>query len=208
MESDAFDIRRIDVGEDMSVWVPVAPASEDDPPAPSDPGPPKRAWRVPPAGLALGGALAFAALLRIGATPAGLLAAGVLAVLAVLAIIDADVRLLPNRIVLPAIAGVLAWQLAFFPERFAEVVLAGVGAAAFLLLPSLFRRGAMGMGDVKLAALLGAALGAPVAVALAVGSLAAWPVALVLVVRGASVRGATIPFGPFLAFGAAVVLLG
>ena len=77
----------------------------------------------------------------------------------------------------------------------------------FLLLPSLFRRGAIGMGDVKVAALLGAALGAPVAMALAVGSLAAWPVALVLVVRGASVRGATIPFGPFLAFGGAVMLL-
>jgi leader peptidase (prepilin peptidase) / N-methyltransferase len=203
-----FEIRRIDVGGDMSVWVPVAPTGEDDPPAPSDPATSARAWRVPPAGLVLGAALAFAALLRIGATPAGLLAAGVLGVLAVLAFIDADVRLLPNRIVLPAIAGVLAWQLAFFPGRFAEVVLAAVGAAGFLLLPSLFRRGAMGMGDVKLAALLGAALGAPVALALAVGSLAAWPVALVLVIRGASVRGTMIPFGPFLAFGAAVVLLG
>ena len=63
------------------------------------------------------------------------------------------------------------------------------------------------MGDVKVAALLGAALGAPVVLALAVGSLAAWPVALVLVLRRASVRGATIPFGPFLAFGGAVMLL-
>ena len=207
MDPDAFDIRRIDVGEDISVWIPVAPGSGE--PAPPSPDPaPAQNWRVRPAGLALGGALALAALLRVGPTPAGLLAAGVLGVLAVLAVIDLDVRLLPNRIVLPAIAGVLAWQLAFFPEDFVEVVLAAVGAAGFLLLPSLFRRGAMGMGDVKLAALLGAALGAPVAVALAVGSLAAWPVAVVLVARGASVRGATIPFGPFLAFGAAVVLLG
>jgi leader peptidase (prepilin peptidase)/N-methyltransferase len=208
MDSDAFDIRRIDVGEDISVWVPVTPAPESDPGTPPDRGEPARTWRVRPAGLAIGGALALAAVLRIGLTPAGLLAAAVLGVLAVLAVIDLDVRLLPNRIVFPAIAGVLAWQLAFFPEDFAEVVLAAAGAAGFLLLPSLFRRGAMGMGDVKLAALLGAALGAPVAVALAVGSLAAWPVAVVLVARGASVRGATIPFGPFLAFGAAVVLLG
>jgi leader peptidase (prepilin peptidase) / N-methyltransferase len=215
MEPEPFDIRRIDVGRDISVWVPVAAvpttAERVDPEpaaAEPDPGPLERLWRVRPAGVALGAVFALAALVRIGVTPDGLLAAGVLCVLGVLAIIDYEVRLLPNRIVLPAIAAVLAWQLAFFPERFAEAALAAVGAAAFLLLPSLFRRGAMGLGDVKLAALLGAALGAPVAFALAVGSLAAWPVALVLVVRGASVRGATIPFGPFLALGAAVVLLG
>jgi leader peptidase (prepilin peptidase) / N-methyltransferase len=216
MEPEPFSIRRIDVGKDISVWVPVAQAAEAGTSAPPEPAlpaepdspPPERVWRVRPTGLALGGVCALAALLRIGITPEGLLAAGVLGVLGVLAVIDFDVRLLPNRIVLPAIAAVLAWQLAFFPERFAEAALAAIGAAAFLLAPSLFRRGAMGMGDVKLAALLGAALGAPVAFALAVGSLAAWPVALVLVLRGASVRGATIPFGPFLAFGAAVVLLG
>ena len=208
METEAFDIKRIEVAEGVSVWVPVAPVAEGDSATGPDPVAPPPAWRVRRVGLALGGALAVAALLRVGVTPSGLLAAGVLGVLGVLAVIDLEVRLLPNRILLPAIVGVLAWQLAFFPGRFVEVLLAAGGAAAFLLLPSLFRRGAMGMGDVKLGALLGAALGAPVAVALAVGSLAAWPVAVVLVARGASVRGATIPFGPFLAFGAAVVLLG
>lgn len=207
MEPDAFDIRRIDVGKDISVWVPVAPVADGGPPAAPDRGPPARAWRVRPVGVALGAALAFAALLRSGVNPEGMLAAGVLCVLAVLAVIDFEVRLLPDRIVVPAIAVVLAWQLAFLPEHFGEAAVAAVGAAAFLGLPSLLRRGAMGMGDVKLAALMGAALGAPVAVALAVGSLAAWPVALVLVVRRVPVRGATIPFGPFLAFGAAVVLL-
>ena len=206
MDPDAFDIRRIDVNDDISIYVPVTPTADSA--APSDDRATARAWRVRPAALALGGVLAFAALVRIGPTPAGLLAAGVLCVLAVLAVIDLEVRLLPNRILLPALAAVLAWQLAFFPGHFLESLIACVGAAIFLLLPSLFRRGAMGMGDVKLAALLGAALGAPVVIALAVGSLAAWPVALVLVIRGASVRGATIPFGPFLAFGAAVVLLG
>jgi leader peptidase (prepilin peptidase) / N-methyltransferase len=223
MNPDGFDIQRIDVDGSMSVWVPVTPGEAGDPvararedattagsapvPTAGEETPPKR-WRVRPAGLALGGVLAFAALLRVGVAPDGLLAAGVLAVLGVLAVVDLEFRLLPNRILFPALAGVIAWQAAFFPERLLEAVLAAVGAATFLLLPSLFRRGAMGMGDVKLAALLGAVLGAPVAIALAVGSLAAWPVALVLVIRGASVRGATIPFGPFLAFGAAVVLLG
>ena len=207
MDADAVGIHRIDVGEDISVWVQVTQAADADRPPPSDGGASRSTWRVRPAGLALGGALACAALVRVGITPAGLLAAAVLAVLGVLTVIDLDARVLPNRIVLPAIAGVLAWQLAFFPSRFVEVLLAAVGAAAFLLLPCLFRRGAMGMGDIKVAALLGAALGAPVALALALSSLAAWPMALVLVVRGASVRGATIPFGPFLALGGAVMLL-
>ena len=228
MDPDAFDIQRIEVDGSMSVWVPVTPAGKGDPAAPgreslvgedettagcgqasiADEDTQPRRWRVRPAGLALGGLLAFVALLRIGVAPDGLLAAGALGVLGVLAVVDLEFRLLPNRILFPALAAVIAWQVAFLPERLAESALAAVGAAAFLLLPSLFRRGAMGMGDVKLAALLGAVLGAPVAIALAVGSLAAWPVALVLVIRGASVRGATIPFGPFLAFGAAVVLLG
>jgi leader peptidase (prepilin peptidase)/N-methyltransferase len=208
MEPEAFDIKRIEVATGVSVWVPVTPGPGGDSAGAPDPVAAPAAWRVGPAALGVGGALALAALVRIGVTPSGLLAAGVLMVLGVLAVIDLQARLLPNRIVVPAIVAVLAWQLAFFPGRFAEVLLAAGGAAAFLLLPSLFRRGAMGMGDVKLAALLGAALGAPVAVALVVASFACWPAALVLVARGSSVRGATIPFGPFLAFGAAVVLLG
>jgi leader peptidase (prepilin peptidase)/N-methyltransferase len=122
-------------------------------------------------------------------------------------VIDLEVRLLPNRIVGPALAAVLAFQIAFMPEHVVEGVLAGLAAAAFLWVPSLVRPGAMGMGDVKLAGLIGVALGAPVVLALVAGSLAAWPVAVAMVMRGRSVRGATIPFGPFLAFGAAVVVL-
>jgi leader peptidase (prepilin peptidase) / N-methyltransferase len=66
----------------------------------------------------------------------------------------------------------------------------------------------MGMGDVKLGFLLGAALGRDVITALALGSLAALPVALyVFARRGRGAREATLPYGPFLALGAAVVLL-
>ena len=121
MEADAVDIQRIDVGDDISVWVPGAPTAGADPGPAADAGPVGPTWRVRPAALALGGALAFAALVRVGTTPAGILAAAVLAVLGVLAVIDLDSRILPNRIVLPAIAGVLAWQLAFFTDSFVEV---------------------------------------------------------------------------------------
>jgi len=65
----------------------------------------------------------------------------------------------------------------------------------------------MGMGDVKLALLLGAMLGKLVGVGLMVGMLAAMVLAVVLVARhGAAARKMAIPFGPFLAFGAIVAL--
>ena len=220
MDPDALDIRRIDVGGDIEVWVkatpapavddapvPAAPAPDADPASDAEPAPAVRRWQVRPVAVALGTVFGALALLRLGLTPEGVLGAGLLAVLAVLAVIDLEVRLLPNRIVGPALAAVLAFQIAFMPEHVVEGVLAGLAAAAFLWVPSLVRPGAMGMGDVKLAGLIGVALGAPVVLALVAGSLAAWPVAVAMVMRGRSVRGATIPFGPFLAFGAAVVVL-
>ena len=63
------------------------------------------------------------------------------------------------------------------------------------------------MGDVKLALLLGAALGRTVPIALFVGMVAALVPALVLVARhGSAARKMGIPFGPFLALGAVVAL--
>jgi leader peptidase (prepilin peptidase)/N-methyltransferase len=194
MPADADAVRRIDVGDGLYV------ASR--PPAAA------RAWSVHPVAAGLGAALALVALLRLGVTPEGILAAGVLAVLAVLSAIDLRWRLLPNKIVLPATAAVLAWQIAFFPGRAPEWILAALGAGALLLIPALLKPGGLGMGDVKLAALLGAALGAAVLNALTLGFLALVPVAVVLLVRhGTAARRATLPLGPFLAFGAAVVLL-
>ena len=65
----------------------------------------------------------------------------------------------------------------------------------------------MGMGDVKLAAFLGAGLGAAVVVAIFVGFLAAFvPAAVLLVRHGRAARKAAIPLGPFLALGAVVAL--
>jgi len=167
-----------------------------------------RRWHVSPVAFVVGLVLGVVALLRLGITPHGVLAAALLLVLSVLATIDIRSRLLPNMIVLPALGAVLLWQFAFFGDRAAEWLLAAGGAALFLMIPSLLIAGAMGMGDVKLGALLGAALGAAVVPALALGSLAVLPVSLVLLARdGRAARRATLPFGPFLAFGAALVIL-
>jgi leader peptidase (prepilin peptidase)/N-methyltransferase len=123
----------------------------------------------------------------------------------VLAGIDLRYRLLPNRIVLPALAVVLTWQIVSSPGQTGEWLLSAAGGALFLLIPSLLRPGAIGMGDVKLAAVLGAALGADVRVALLLGFLAMVPAAFVVLIRRG--RHATLPLGPCLALGAAIVLL-
>jgi leader peptidase (prepilin peptidase)/N-methyltransferase len=149
-------------------------------------------------------ALSFAVL---GLEPRAFIAAFTASVLAVLAAIDIEHRLLPNRILLPATVVVLVAQVAFYPEDAAQWLLAGLAAAAFLALPLLIRRDAMGMGDIKLALLLGAAVGWHVFGAIVIGCIAMVPVAVLMLARDGSIRGATLPFGPFLALGTIVVML-
>jgi leader peptidase (prepilin peptidase)/N-methyltransferase len=150
----------------------------------------------------------LAVLLHVGFDARGLLVAAVVVVLVELAAIDLEKRILPNRIVLPTLLAVLAAQLALDPARYAESLVAGVGAGAFLLLPSLIRRGAIGMGDVKLAVLLGATLGRLVTAALVIGLFAAGAAALLLVAtRSRAALRQEIPLGPFLAGGAIAAVL-
>ena len=162
--------------------------------------------------LALACAVLFAVvpLLRFGLGAAGLVGVFFVAVLAVLAVKDVEVRRVPNVIVLPATVIVLVAVAAVHPHHLLQAVVAAVGAAAFLFLPTLVTRQGIGYGDVKLAALLGAALGWGVAAALLLGCLAASVVGVALVLRrGASARKTFVPFVPFLAFGAiAAIALG
>jgi leader peptidase (prepilin peptidase) / N-methyltransferase len=162
--------------------------------------------------LALVCAAVFAVipLVRFGLGAAGLVGAFFVAVLAVLTVKDFEVRRVPNVIVLPATAIVLVAVAALRPHHLLEAVVAAVGAAAFLFLPTLVTREGIGFGDVKLAGLLGAALGWGVAAALLLGCLAASVVGVALVIRGGkSARKTKVPFVPFLAFGAiAAIALG
>lgn len=130
------------------------------------------------------------------------------AALVVLAVIDVRTRRLPNRIVLPAAAVVLAAQIAIAPDRALEWTLGALGAFAFLLAAALLNPAGLGMGDVKLALLLGAALGWAVAPALLIGLMAAALAGVVMVVRNgwAAGRKATLPLGPFLALGGLATL--
>lgn len=151
--------------------------------------------------------LVVASFVHFGLTWDGLLGAFFCAVLVVLSIIDLEERRLPNVIVLPSFALVLAAHLVLYPDRAVEWTIAAVGAAVFLFLPTLLMPGAMGMGDFKLALLLGAMLGWAVATAILVASLAGAIAAVgVLLVRGSGARKQAIPFGPFLALGGIVAL--
>ena len=151
------------------------------------------------AALAAGCAYAF------GLTLHALVAAFFCAALVAVSATDLEHRIIPNRIVLPAAAIVLAAQTALEPSP--EWAIAALGASGFLLVAALVYPAGMGMGDVKLALLMGAMLGRTVPVALMIGMVAALAPSLVLFARhGARARKMGIPLGPFLALGSVVAL--
>ena len=151
--------------------------------------------------------LAAGCFARFGLSAHAFVGAILAVALVFLTAIDLDRRLLPDAIVLPALAIVLILQIAFYPDHALEWVLAALAAALFFFVPFLIYPAGMGMGDVKLAALLGAALGKSVAAAILAGLFAAAVVALLVLAReGFGARKKTIAFGPFLAFGGLLVL--
>jgi leader peptidase (prepilin peptidase)/N-methyltransferase len=118
---------------------------------------------------------------------------------------DIEHQIIPNRIVLPAAAIVLAANTALHPSP--EWGIAALGASGFLFAAALAYPKGMGMGDVKLALLMGAALGKTVPVALMIGMVSALVPGIYLLARhGSAARKMRIPFGPFLALGSVVAL--
>ena len=153
------------------------------------------------------GAAAIGCFVRFGLSGRAAVGAFFAAVLVVLAAIDLQRRLIPNVIVLPTLGLVLAAQIALDPDRTVEWVIASVGAALFFFIPLLVYPTGMGMGDVKLAALLGAALGESVIGAVVVGLFTAAAFGLLILLReGLRSRKKAIAYGPFLAFGGLLVL--
>lgn len=130
------------------------------------------------------------------------------AVLVLLAVVDWEQRRLPNVVVLPSLAAAVVLSGAPLTAALA----AALAFVAFLGLFAFGRRlygpGALGMGDVKLAALVAAVVGLPAAgwalllgVLLAGGAAAAW------LLSGRAERGTLLPYGAFLALGGIVVLV-
>jgi leader peptidase (prepilin peptidase) / N-methyltransferase len=154
-------------------------------------------------------AASFAAVAAIAGVDAGLwLALPFTALMIAVAAIDLEHRIVPNRLLAPAaVWAVLAWavvDLDFLPEALA----AGAGAFAFLLLAALAYPAGMGMGDVKLAGVMGLYLGLSVIPALLAAFLAGSIVGIAIVVRdGRDARKTGVPFAPFLALGGLIGLL-
>jgi leader peptidase (prepilin peptidase)/N-methyltransferase len=156
---------------------------------------------------AAGGCLSAGAAAIAGPGPRAMAAAGLASTLLPAVAVDLRRRLIPDVVVLPGAALALVLAGAEGPSRLLACAAAAGGAAAFVLLLWLIHPSGMGLGDVKLALLLGAALGASVLPALAVAFAAGGAVAAGLVAaRGRRARGVGIPFAPFMAAGAAVAL--
>jgi prepilin signal peptidase PulO-like enzyme (type II secretory pathway) len=152
-------------------------------------------------------AAAAAALIHFDLSARAFVAAFFAAVLVVLAAIDLERQIIPNRIVVPAGVLVLLGDIAAEPQRAKEWTAAAFGALLVALAISLATRGGVGMGDVKLAFLLGAGLGSAVLGAAAIAMFGAFLVSVPILVRGGlGARKATIPLGPFLALGALIAL--
>jgi leader peptidase (prepilin peptidase)/N-methyltransferase len=124
------------------------------------------------------------------------------AVLIAVAGIDLDHRIIPNKIVLPAAVWGLAGTILFRPDNIDDSLIAGGIAFAALLLAAVAYPAGMGMGDVKLAGVMGIYLGSGVAPAMLAAFLAGSVVGIAIIAReGKDARKKGIPFGPFLAFG-------
>jgi leader peptidase (prepilin peptidase) / N-methyltransferase len=150
-------------------------------------------------------ALAVACVAVFGPTAEAALAVGFCALLVTLSAIDIRDRIVPDRIVLPAAALVLIFHTLLDPSP--EWLLASIGSAAFLFAAVLAYPKGLGMGDVKLALVLGAMLGTTVSIALFLGFLAALLPAAVLFARhGPAARKMAVPLVPFLSLGAVVAL--
>jgi leader peptidase (prepilin peptidase) / N-methyltransferase len=130
------------------------------------------------------------------------------AMLIAVAAIDLERRIVPNKILLPAAVYGVAGAAVIAPGELPELLIAGAAAFLALLLVALAHPAGMGMGDVKLAGVMGLYLGAAVAPALLVAFLAGTLVGVGMMLRlGAGARKQGVPFAPFLALGGLVGLL-
>ena len=142
---------------------------------------------------------------KFGFTGEAALAGFFCAVLVVVTATDLTHRIIPNRIIVPATVLVLVAHTALDPRS--EWALGALGASFFLFAAAVAYPAGMGMGDVKLALLMGAALGKTVSVALLAGMIFALVPSVFLLARhGSAARKMGIPFAPFLALGSVVAL--
>jgi leader peptidase (prepilin peptidase)/N-methyltransferase len=159
------------------------------------------AWAVVTAAV-----LAVATVVRLGFSANSVAWAVVQVVLVYVAADDFAHRRVKNVVTIPVAAAAVLLRAVFERSALAEVVIAGLVVFVAFLVIAVVLRGGVGMGDVKLAGMLGFLLGWKVVPAIFVGAIAGGVVAAILLTR-ASGRRSTMAYGPYLALGGAVVIL-
>ena len=164
----------------------------------------RRRWMV--AALTAG---MFAALtLKIGIEPQLAPALLLTALIVPASVIDLNLRIIPNVINLPGAVLVFTVASIAQPDRMVEFLLGGIGCFLFLGIAWFVYPQGMGLGDVKMALMIGLGTGRYAFVALLAGFCASTLLSsYLLLTRGAKARKTSFPFGPFLAFGTEVALL-
>jgi leader peptidase (prepilin peptidase) / N-methyltransferase len=154
------------------------------------------------------GALFAAVVIARGANRTTWLALIFVAALVAITRIDLEHRIIPDRITASLAVAALVLTALFEPHELPQRLIAGAAAGGFLFAAVLAYPGGMGMGDVKLAAVMGLVLGRAVAPALAVALITGTLAGIVVMVRRGVKQGrrTAIPFGPFLALGGIVGL--
>jgi leader peptidase (prepilin peptidase) / N-methyltransferase len=148
-------------------------------------------------------ALCVAAVLTHRSASGIALSLALILVLVPAAVIDLEHKIIPNRITGLGAVLALVIGLALDPAGEPGRLIAGAAAGGFLLLAALAYPGGMGMGDVKLAGMMGLFLGAAVAPGLLIALLTGVTLGAVVIARKGAQEGrkTAIPFGPFLALG-------
>ncbi len=165
-----------------------------------------RWWR--PLSAAIAVALIIGAAVRYDDISHIAVVAVYIAVLVACAATDLTTYRVPNVITYPAI--VFAFLIgAFFPDAdFPAALIGGAAGGGFMLFSLIVSRGAMGLGDVKLATFAGLALGWPLIVpALFLMALSGGFAAIVLLLSGLRGRKDPIPYAPFISAAAVAVIL-
>jgi leader peptidase (prepilin peptidase) / N-methyltransferase len=128
------------------------------------------------------------------------------AALVPITLIDLDHRIIPNRITGPAAIAALVVIDALDPDFLLEAVIGAVAGGGFFFIAAVLYPRGMGMGDVKLAGVLGLYLGRAVAPAILIALVAGVVLGAAIIARKGAVEGrkTAVPFGPFLALGGIV----
>ncbi len=156
--------------------------------------------------IALAAALAALTLAVLGPSLDAVAWALVQCLLVWVAAHDVATRKIRNVVTGPAAVAAIVLRVAFERSSLVEILIAGAAAAAAFLAFAVATKG-LGIGDVKLAGLLGLLLGEAVLPGLIVGTIAGGIVSLALISRSPEWRRRTIPYGPYLCLGGAVAIL-